>query len=567
MGYKTPQDLLFGSFKNTKFKKKVCIDDPATSTKLTYEDMDHETALAAALFKNLQVNSGNTVSLLLENGLHFFMPWLGAMRMGAVVHPVNCLYRPDQVLYALGLCETKLLVIQERYAWDDASNAPSQFLLKIREKFPKIKIVVMHDPQRTGNSHLEKGCGLPNTYSWSKLIKFMQPYDHIALLGENDPFQLICTSGTTGMPKAVVQHCGMFEPDVADLVKIYKFSENDRSLLINRLFHVNAQVTNFFTMALVGGTVVLAPPDPATILENILKHRITYSSAIPPTLKYILEHIKNSGLETKDKTREHMRFFIAGADILPPGLHRQFMKVTGIKVQPGWGMTETLCWGSGTPDGEPVIYGSIGEPLPHMDLKIVDPDKNWEEARPGEKGRLIVSGDAVFKGYYKNPEATEKAFFPSQKWGKKYFDTGDTCRRDGRGTYHFLGRASADSWKVRGEFVDGVAIDNFMLSNPGLSDAMAVPIKINSETETAVCAVLKPNHPEPDAELPGSISEFALLQFCEKGRLEGKLEKHIKIKNVIFVEEIELGDTGKKSRRKMAEIAQKRICEETSAVT
>src|SRR3989338_5062898 len=132
----TPQDLLFGSFKNKKNKNKVCIDDTATETKLTYRDMNHETALAAALFQNFHINSGNTVSLLLENGLHFFMPWLGAMRLGAVVHPVNCLYTPEQVLYALELCETKLLVTQERYVWDEENDKPSRLLELLLKQFP-----------------------------------------------------------------------------------------------------------------------------------------------------------------------------------------------------------------------------------------------------------------------------------------------------------------------------------------------------------------------------------------------------------------------------------------------
>jgi|SRR3989344_70128 len=556
----TPQDLLFGSFKNKKNKNKVCIDDTATETKLTYRDMNHETALAAALFQNFHINSGNTVSLLLENGLHFFMPWLGAMRLGAVVHPVNCLYRPDQVLYALALCETKLLVVQERYAWDAATDSPSKCLIQIREKFPQLKILIMHNPLNSQSENLEKGVSSRfNTNSWSRLIKFMQPYDLIALKSLADPFQLVCTSGTTGLPKAVVQHCGMFEPDVRDLIKIYKFTENDRSLLINRLFHVNSQVTNFFTMALVGGRVVLAPPDPSTILKNIRERRITYGSVIPTTLKDILLLEKKPSRKAIEKIRKHMRFFIAGADVLRPETHRAFMNNTGIRVLPGWGMTETLCWGSGTPDGDPIIYGSIGAPLPHMDFKIVNPENNWEEVKPGEKGRLIVSGDAVFNGYFKNPEATEKAFLPSQKWGKKYFDTGDACNSDARGTYHFLGRASADSWKVRGEFVNAMDIDNFVSAHPTVSDVMAIPVIMNGETETAVCVVLKENNFELAAEWADTVIELGIIKYCEEGRKNGKLEKHIKIKKIIFVENIEIGDTGKKSRKKMAEIAQEMI--------
>ena len=560
--YGTPAELLIGSFKNKKFVRRICLEDAAlTGTKLTYANMDYETGMAAALFKSFYINPGDTVSLLLEDGIHFFMPWLGAMRIGAMAHPINYLYAAEQVLYALELCETKLLVIQERYAWDDFKNRPSEYMLRIREKFPDLKIVVMHDPAKFGAEIKEKenGAGYLGTFSWKTLMQFMHSYDHVAHRYLEDSFQLICTSGTTGRPKAVVQHCGMLEPNVRDLIEVYKLTEHDRTLLINRLFHVNAQVTNFFPMVLLGGRTVLGAKDPKKFFETARKHKITYSSVIPPTLKYL------DWRALKRNPLKRLRFLIVGADILQKDLHREFMETTGIYVRPGWGMTETLCWGSATPVCEPIIYGSIGYALPHTKMKIVDPEKNWEEVRDGELGRLIVSGENVFNEYFKNPEATEKAFAPSEKHGEGWFDTGDTCYKakphypEQNTPFHFVGRASADSWKVRGEFVLGTEIDDFIRKNPGLEDAMAVPIAIGGETETAVCVVLKPDNIEPDAELPGSIAEFAIMQYCEKGRQEGRIGKHIKIKEIIFVPKIELGDTGKKSRKKMAEVAQKYI--------
>ena len=205
--------------------------------------------------------------------------------------------------------------------------------------------------------------------------------------------------------------------------------------------------------------------------------------------------------------------------------------------------------GSATPVGEPVIYGSIGTPLNHTEFKIVDPENNWEEVRQGKPGRLIVKGKNVFKKYFKNPDATKKAFLPSERWGESWMDAGDTCYQDKRKTFHFAGRPSVDSWKVRGEFVSGPEIDEYLKTHPEVDDAMAVPIILEGETETFLFVVLKSEVEEKD-EMAKKIADYA-----ETGRKQGKMAKHYKIKGIAFVKSIALGDTGKKSRKKMTELA------------
>jgi len=528
--------------------------DADTCRAFSYAQTEEETALAAGLLRSFYIEPGDTVSLLLENGLHFFMPWLGAMRIGAKVHPVNCLYTPEQVLYALELCETKLLVTQERYVWDEENDKPSRLLELLLKQFPELRIVVMHDAERFESEKPRMGQGYPGTYSWNILKKFVQPYYHVVHRSLNDPFQLICTSGTTGKPKAVVQHNGMFEPNVRDIIKTYGLTENDRGLLINKLFHVNAQVTNFYSMTLLGGTTVLASPDPKKFLKTLGDWNITYSSVIPPFLKYTLSHSI-----PLPEHRKNMRFLIVGADILSPELHKRFTELTGIQIRPGYGLTESFCWCTGTDINDPTYWGSIGTALPHDEIKIVDPENNWEEVKDGEWGRLIVSGDNIFRKYFKNPEATKKAFAPSERWGGKWFDTGDTCRKPfkAKNIFYFGWRASADSWKVRGEFIEGPSIDEYIKTFPAIDDAMAVPVTIQDETETFLCVVLKPNVIMNKSEQDKTAQD--IINFSEKGRKNGKLGKHCKIKGLNFFDKIELGDTGKKSRKKMAELAQEVI--------
>src|SRR3989344_5510310 len=195
-----PAELLVNSFQNPEWRNRNCLVDADTCSAFSYAQTEEETALAAGLLRSFYIEPGDTVSLLLENGLHFFMPWLGAMRIGAVVHPINCLYTTEQIIYALKLCETKLLVTQERYVWDFKKNEPSALLRILRETFPTMPVLVMHDPQRFESSKKEMGSGWLGAYSLSTLAQFTKHYDHVTHRYPEDPFQLICTSGTTGKP-------------------------------------------------------------------------------------------------------------------------------------------------------------------------------------------------------------------------------------------------------------------------------------------------------------------------------------------------------------------------------
>lgn len=531
----TPAQLIVQSFQNPQFKDRPCIIDSDTNTTYTYDDMEHLTARAVGALKKSGISKGDTVSLLLENGTHFFVPWIGAMRAGAVVHPINTLYKPDQVIYALKLCQTKLLVAEYKYFYDE-NGSPKPLVALLQKKLPELRILLMRGPsQYMGHQVFHK--------SWEELFQRSIKYHGVVPRRASDTFQFICTSGTTGDPKAVVQHNGMFLPNVQDLIDVYGFSERDRTLLVNRLFHVNAQVANFFPMILLGGTTILMSFNKNNPEEFWVKAKIydaTYSSVIPPMLGMI-ENVKTVGLPS-------FKFFIVGADILTPDRHETFIEKTDIELRPGWGMTETLCWGSGTPSDE-IRIASMGKSLPQTKMKIVDAENNWKALPRGSTGRLIVRGPNVFRKYFRNKEATEEAFSPSLVWGDGWFDTGDTVLLDTDGTFYFICRANADSWKQRGEYIVGPELDQYLETHPDVGEAVAVPLMIEEQTETVMLVVTSNN---PSKELAK-----ILWNYCERGRKSGKLEAHYKVRAIVFVEKIELGDTGKRNRKQMKEMMEK----------
>lgn len=541
----TPAELLREAFRNPEFADRVCLEDAETGQSYTYADMENMTASAVPLLWSLGIKKGDVVSLLLENGPHFFGPWLGTMRAGAVVHPMNFFYKSADVLYALKLCESKLLVADYKFLYDAYGN-PKELTALLQKELPELRIVLMRKPQGVSGHMIVYE-------SWEKLMDALpgRPRYHGTVpRAESDAFQLICTSGTTGDPKAVVQHNDMFFPNVQDLIDVYKFTQDDIGLLVNRMFHVNAQVANFFPMALLGGKTVLLNFDrrrPELLWQAIQEHNITYSSVIPPMLGMV-ENAKK--IETPS-----LRFFIVGADILTPERHTNFVEKTDVELRPGWGMTETLCWGSGTRKDE-VQTASIGTPLPHTHMKIVDPDNDWQKVPDGVHGRLIVWGANVFRQYLNNEKATQKAFAPSSRWGKGWFDTGDTCYQAADGTFYFVCRANADSWKMRGEFIVGPVLDEYLEGRPDIEAAVAAPLVMDEQTETVMLVV---------AQSPDSKTAEKLWQYCEEGRKSGKLEAYYKVRGIIFIESIELGDTGKRNRKRMTERLQEHYAGEKQA--
>ena len=489
----------------------------ADGTVLTYSQFDEQVSRAANVYSTLGIGPNTAVSLFLRNSPAFFPAWLGAVRAGAVVNPINLgLERnPDRVVYMLKKSRAKLFVMERGFV---------QLAAEVKTQYPSLPIVFVDGTPAESRVF--------SKVDWQRHLQKADPTCPEVAVKPDDAFQMIFTSGTTGLPKAVVQRHEMVM-DAFSIAENFGLSGADTCVCVLPFFHVNAQYTSFFPMLGNGGQLVLFEKFSASRFWPVIEQsKATYVSVVPSLLTRLLA----AGLPDK-KAWATLKFIICGAAPLPSDLHEDFVKKTGIPVANGWGMTETGCWGCQMKPDD-VTYGAMGYPLPINEMRIADVQTGKELPR-GETGALLIRGPNVFREYFDAEEATQKAF----RFGDGWFDTGDDARIDAKGQFWFVGRGSVDTGKVDGEFVNYLTIDEKLWSLTGVREicCVGVPDAIRGNV-VAACVVRADG---------ATLSADDVIAYAKKqGLASWELPRH-----VLFVEDVPKGDTGKIQRRVMAERA------------
>lgn len=496
------------------FAGRTLLVDAETGEEVRFAEMDRRVSRAALVLAGLGVRKGDTVSLFLRNGPAFFPPWLGAIRLGAVANPINLGLEGNvaRVAYMLEKARAKVLAYERAF---------SNMAREVRKSLPAVRLV-----------SVDGGDG-PQDIDWAAATASVPGEAPEVPVRPDDPFQMIFTSGTTGLPKAVVQRHEMLT-DAFVLAEHFGYRAGDTAMCVLPLFHVNAQYTSFFPALGLGARLVLFEKFSASrFWITIGRYGVDHVSVVPS----LLTRLMAAGIPADRTMWKTLRFIVCGAAPLSVELQASFSKATAIPVPNGWGMTETGCWGCHSDPGR-IVPGAIGRPLPVNEMRVVDPQTGHPRP-PGVPGTLLVRGVNVFREYFDAPEATAKAF----RFGDGWFDTGDDASVDAEGTFFFVGRGSVDTGKVDGEFVNFLSLDERLWGHPALQEVccVGVPDAVRGQA-VAACVVPKPGQRADAADI---------ADFCRKaGFAKYELPRH-----VLVVPEIPKGDTGKPQRRIMAERA------------
>lgn len=309
------------------------------------------------------------------------------------------------------------------------------------------------------------------------------------------------TSGTTSRPKAVLwTHAnGVWAARTG--ANHLRLRHEDRTLIFMPLFHTNAQGWSMLPMLWVGGTIVVQPRFSASrFWELSLRHELTWLSTIPFAFKAIAE---------QPVPAHHYRFWGTGAH-LP-----EIEDAVGVDVIGWWGMTETLTQGILTDLDHRGPRGTMGRPAPEYDIEVRRADGRL--AVPGERGHLWirgVRGVSLFKEYYRNDAANEKAFDAAG-----FFDTGDVVRADEAGWLYFSDR-DKDMLKVGAENVAASEIEA-VVQLTGLSDECAVVGRKHPMLDEVPVAFVIPN---ADA---GEDAATRILAFCRENLADFKVPREV----------------------------------------
>ncbi|HZZ68841.1 MAG TPA: long-chain-fatty-acid--CoA ligase [Phenylobacterium sp.] len=500
------------------------VEGPIVRT--TWAQVHERAKRVSNALKALGVKPGDRIGTLAWNTGRHIEAWYGIMDMGAVCHTLNPRLFPDQLCYIIGHAE-------DRVIFTDLTFLPT--LIERRADMKSVEhIVVMTDEE-----HM-KSVALPGALCFETLVKNASPDCVWGDFDEQTAAALCYTSGTTGNPKGVLySHRSNFIHTLVTMGSdVMGISATDTVLPVVPMFHANAWGLAF-SCAAVGAKLVMPGQklDGQSVYELLESEAVTFSAAVPTVWQMLLAHMRENNLKLSTLKR-----VVIGGSAVPEALVRAFRDDYGVSVTHAWGMTETSPLGTlATPSGK-TMYMSEEEQLRYtlkqgrppigIELKLVN-DANERLPHDGTTfGRLMVKGPFVVRQYF-------KAEGGDILDDEGFFDTGDVATIDEYGFMQITDRAK-DVIKSGGEWISTIEIENIAVGHD----------------KAALCAVIGAAHPKWDERpvllvklQPGAeSSKEEFLAF-----LEGKIAKWWTPDDVVFVDDIPLGATGKIDKKLIRE--------------
>ncbi|RNL62737.1 long-chain fatty acid--CoA ligase [Nocardioides marmoriginsengisoli] len=419
----------------------------------SYAELDAAVNRVAGLLVSRGLRTGEKVALSSPNVPQFTIAYYGVLKAGGVVVPLNVLLKDREIAYHLRDSEARAYLAFEgtpelpvgawaKAGFDAADGCRDLFLLD------------------TGALTWEPG---ERPESLAAAVAEQPPTFETVTVDLDDTAVILYTSGTTGLPKgAELRHRNML--DNALIAKDIVGADPERPdtyLSVLPLFHSFGQTMIQNGALAVGGKLVMLPRfDAGAALRAMLEHEITYFAGVPTMYWGLLNALD----ETVDVARlaARLRVAVAGGSALPVEIHREFLRRFGVTILEGYGLSETSPVASFARFGEEPRVGSIGVPIPGVEMKLIDND--WSEVKdvPGEIGEIAIKGHNVMKGYYRRPDDTSWAIRDG------WFRTGDLARKDEDGFYFIVDRSK--DMIIRGGFnVYPREIEEVLLQHPAVS--------------------------------------------------------------------------------------------------
>lgn len=496
---------------------KTFLFSEADSRRWSYEEFNKAVNWTANLLLNKGISKGDVVSLLLPNSPEYIIAYFACFKVGALAGPVNSLLKPAEIEWVVGNSESKLMLVGSQFA----------DLL----------------PKKAGD-HEDRP--FPPLVYFDNVADAVSGFDDDLKsvdLSFDDEAIIIYTSGTTGKPKGCLLTHGNVIANARQIVDWLGFTENDRLLTLMPLFHMNAVSVTTMSTLYAGASTVVSPKFSASRFWDIVdSYQITSFGSVATMLSMLL----NPDSQVQDRTLENpqsafripqsksLRFAMCGSAPVPAEVLKNFEEKFDCLVIEGYGLSESTCRSTFNPPNEKRRPGSCGLPIGN-EMKVFD--ENDEELPDGELGEIVLRGDNIFKGYFKNEEATVKAF------ANGWFHTGDVGYRDEDGFFYIADRKT-DMIIRGGENIYPREIDELLYTHPSIAEAavIGIPDELYGE-EVAAFVVLKEDK---------ITTESDLMAFCSERLADYKCPK-----TFTFVTDIPKGPTGKLLKRELSKLFQK----------
>ena len=496
---KNVRELLEGRAQATPDKHFLFSE--ADGRRFTYTEFDAAVNRAARMLAACGIKKGDAVSLLMPNSPEYIIAYFACFKLGALAGPVNSLLKSEEISYVIANSEATALIL-------NSESLPK--IEAIREELPDLQHILVFDDEALATAEFAEGL-LPDIS-----------------IGQDDEAIIIYTSGTTGKPKGCLLTHGNLIANARQITGWLKFTEQDCLLTIMPLFHMNAVSVTTMTPLYAGASTVVSPKFSASRFWQIVSdYKVTSFGSVATMLSMLLSTYP-SGVPANFETSQ-LRFAMCGSAPVPAEVLRKFEETFNCLVIEGYGLSESTCRSSFNPPDERRRPGSCGMAIGN-EMKVFDEEDR--EVEDGTLGEIVLRGENILKGYYKNAEATARAF------RNGWFHTGDIAYKDSDGFFYIVDRKS-DMIIRGGENIYPREIDEVLYTHPAVAAAATIGVSdpLYGE-EVAAFIVLKEG---------AEASEEEIIAYCREHLADYKCPKTVR-----FVKDIPKGPTGKLLKRELA---------------
>ncbi len=492
----------------------------------TYADAARRACQVANALDRLDLAFSDRVATLAWNGYRHFELYFGITGSGRVVHTVNPRLLPEQIAWIANHAEDQVMCFDMTFLpivkaiWAKCTTVKHWIALCDADKLPA-------DTGISGLQSYEAWIGAEaDTYTWPQF-------------DERSAAALCYTSGTTGNPKgALYSHRStLLHAYAGALPDSLGASASDAILPVVPMFHVNAWGLPYIA-AMTGAKLVFpgSALDGKSVYELIESERVTMAAGVPTVWLGLLNHTAQHGLKFTT-----MRRTVIGGSACPPAMIKSFRDDYNVTVLHAWGMTEmspigTVCnlkLHQTALDGEQqlAIMAKQGRAVYGVEMKIIDPDGAelpWDGVTSGD---LLVKGPWIIASYFKGDGGDPLV--------DGWFPTGDVASIDPDGFLQITDR-SKDVIKSGGEWISSIDVENIAMAHPAVAMAACIAVPHAKWDERPLLVVMKK---------PGATATAAeILAF-----FDGRIAKWQIPDDVVFVDAIPLGATGKMQKNKLRE--------------
>jgi len=492
----------------------------------TYADLAKRTRQLAKAVAALGVANGERVATLAWNGYRHMELYYAVSGSGRVLNTINPRLHADQVTFIADHAENQVLFFD------------MTFLPLVESIASRVK-TVRHFVALIDRDKMPESTSIPNLLCYEDLIAGQNDQFTWPVLDEQEAATLCYTSGTTGNPKGVLysHRSTLLHTFAAALPDSLNCSAADVILPVVPMFHVNAWGLPY-AACMTGAKLVFpgAGLDGKSLYDLFEAEGVTMAAGVPTVWQGLLNHVQANKLAFST-----MRRTVIGGSACPPAMVRTFEEDYNVHVIHAWGMTElsplgTVCAFKGkhmgqTPEQRQAVQAKQGRAVFGVDMKIIDPEGKELPHDGQHAGDLLVRGHWVVSRYFKE----EGEGHLQDGW----FPTGDVAKIDADGYMQITDR-SKDVIKSGGEWIGSIDLENIAMAHPAVAMAACIAAFHPKWDERPLLVVMK----KPGME----VSREELLAFYD-----GKIAKWWTPDDVVFVETIPLGATGKMLKHRLRE--------------